>query len=150
MIILQVTAAFFATISFAILFHIPKDEYICAGITGAVGWLVYLTCMEIHPSATIASFTAALALTLLSRAFAVYRKTPITIFLICGIFPLVPGAGIYYTAYHFIMGEYWLAASKGIETLKIAVAIAVAIAFIFSLPHSLFKKILPQRKQFKK
>ena len=64
-----------------------------------------------------------------------WRKTPVTVFLICGIFPLVPGAGIYYTAYYFIMGDNAMALSKGIETIKIAVAIALAIVFVFSMPN---------------
>ena len=147
MIFLQVTAAFFATISFAVLFHVPKEEYLFSGITGAAGWLIYLICLKIHPSVTIASFIAALSLTLLSRIFAVYRKTPITIFLICGIFPLVPGAGIYYTAYHFIMGENRLAAAKGIETVKIAVAIAIGIALVFSLPYNMFSRIFNKKEK---
>ena len=37
--------------------------------------------------------------------FAILLKTPVTVFLLTGIFPLVPGAGIYYTAYYFIQGE---------------------------------------------
>ena len=48
---------------------------------------------------------------------------------------LVPGAGIYYTAYYFIMGDNAMALSKGIETIKIAVAIALAIVFVFSMPN---------------
>ena len=57
-----------------------------------------------------------------------------TVFLICGIFPLVPGAGIYYTAYYFIMGDNAMALSKGIETIKIAVAIALAIVLFSRCP----------------
>lgn len=147
MMLLQVIAAFFATVSFAVLFHIPKKEYMFAGITGACGWLVYLACLNLYPSVTVASFIAAISLTFLSRIFAVYRKTPITIFLICGIFPLVPGAGIYYTAYHFIMGENALATAKGIETAKVAVAIAVGIAFVFSIPYNFFRRFFNNREK---
>ena len=87
----------------------------------------------------IASFAATLILTALSRCFAVWRRTPITIFLICGIFPLVPGAGIYYTAYYFIVGDNAMAAAKGTETLKIAVAITLGIVLILSLPQKIFR-----------
>ena len=51
-----------------------------------------------------------------------------------GIFPLVPGAGIYYTAYYFLQGEQELFASKGGETFKVALALALGIALICSLP----------------
>lgn len=137
--ILQTIAAFFATISFAILFQVPKEQYLYSGITGAAGWLCYLVVFQLTPSVVLASFTAAMMLTLMARGFAVRRKTPMTIFLICGIFPLVPGAGIYYTAYYFIMDQYSMAMDKGIETIKIAVAIALGIVVIFSLPYSVFR-----------
>ena len=57
-----------------------------------------------------------------------------TIFLLPGIFPLVPGAGIYYTAYYFLQGEEVLFASKGAETFKVALALALGIALVCSLP----------------
>ena len=124
----QTLVPFVATVAFGVLFQVPKEQYAFSGICGAAGWLNY-------PSTTIASFAAAVVLTMMSRIFAVWRKTPVTVFLICGIFPLVPGAGIYYTAYYFIMGDNSMALSKGIETIKIAVAIALAIVFVFSMPN---------------
>mgnify|MGYP000007696612 CR=1 FL=1 len=60
--------------------------------------------------------------------FAIRHKAPITVFLLTGIFPLVPGAGIYYTAYYFLRNDRALCTSKGIETLKVAVALALGIA----------------------
>ena len=51
-----------------------------------------------------------------------------------GIFPLVPGAGIYYTAYYFIQGENALSLANGISTFKVAVALAVGIALVLGLP----------------
>ena len=130
-----VLVAFVATVAFGVLFQVPKEQYAFSGICGAAGWLCYLLVMQNYPSTTIASFAAAVVLTMMSRIFAVWRKTPVTVFLICGIFPLVPGAGIYYTAYYFIMGDNAMALSKGIETIKIAVAIALAIVFVFSMPN---------------
>ena len=54
-------------------------------------------------------------------------------------FPLVPGAGIYYTAYYFIQNENALALAKGISTFKIAVALAIGISLVLCVP-------LPKRK----
>lgn len=66
--------------------------------------------------------------------FAIRHKAPITVFLLTGIFPLVPGAGIYYTAYYFLRNDRALCTSKGIETLKVAVALALGIAIVCSIP----------------
>ena len=86
----QTLVAFVATVAFGVLFQVPKEQYAFSGICGAAGWLCYLLVMQNYPSTTIASFAAAVVLTMMSRIFAVWRKTPVTVFLICGIFPLVP------------------------------------------------------------
>ena len=135
----QTAVSFVATVSFAILFQVPREQYVYSGLCGAAGWLCYLLVMQNYPSPAVASFAAVVVLTVMSRIFAVRRKTPVTVFLICGIFPLVPGAGIYYTAYNFIIGNNQMAVAKGVETIKIAVAIALAVVFTFSLPTPVFR-----------
>lgn len=140
MILEQGLVAFASVISFALLFHVPPSQYLCCGITGAVGWACYLASMEVLQSAIVASLVASLVLAVLSRFFAVRRRMPILIFLISGIFPLVPGAGIYYTAYHFIMNNNAEALRMGTESFKIAVAIALGIVLVLSLPARFFSK----------
>lgn len=58
--------------------------------------------------------------------------------LVCGIFPLVPGAAIYYTAYNFFMGQEALALQYGMDTIKMAIAIGLGIGAAYSLPGHLF------------
>ena len=90
--------------------------------------------VEALPRILTAGLTMTIPLTLVSRLFAILLKTPVTVFLLTGIFPLVPGAGIYYTAYYFLQGEQELFASKGGETFKVALALALGIALVCSLP----------------
>ena len=92
-----------------------------------------------------ASFFAALGLTYLARVFSFARKAPLPVFLIAGIFPVVPGAGIYYTGYHIFMNNNVEAMSKGVETIKIAIAIALGIGIVVSLPR-FFLHTAPERK----
>lgn len=137
-LVLQTVVAFISTIAFAIIFHTPRREWLFTGLTGGAGWLVYLLAVNLGSGVVAASFLATLALTWLSRIFSFSRKAPVTVFLICGIFPLVPGAGIYYTGYNFFMGSNSQALDKGLETIKIAVAIALGIGIVLSLPKFLF------------
>lgn len=113
------------------------------GVTGAVGWGCYWLYLQWQPSVAVASLLASLMLALLSRVFSVVRRCPATVFLISGIFALVPGAGIYYTAYYFIMGDNAMAVAKGVETFKIAVALAVGIVLVLALPGRLFEAFAP-------
>ncbi|MBQ9766125.1 MAG: threonine/serine exporter family protein [Lachnospiraceae bacterium] len=135
-----------ATLAFAILYNVPREQWIFGGLTGAISWLVYRLA-SIKLSLVIATFLATLVVVFIARTFAVTRKTPVIIFLVCGIFPLVPGVGIYYTAYYFIMSDFALAGAKGTETLKLALAIALGIICILSLPQKLFLLFERKNKQ---
>lgn len=53
-----------------------------------------------------------------------------------GIFPLVPGAGIYWTAYYIVTDQMELASRTGFSAVKAAVAIVLGIIFVFEIPQS--------------
>lgn len=140
-VVYQFVVAFFGTMAFAVLFHVPAREFWCCGLTGGAGWAVYTWMMLAQDSTVLASLAAVLPLTALARLFSTRRKAPITLFLLSGIFPLVPGAGLYYTAYHFIMGQDAAAAARGAETLKCAGAIALGMVLVLSLPGAMFRPV---------
>ena len=137
-IILAIVESFLATLAYAVLFNVPKQYYTTCGITGLSGWIVYLAMCQVTTVA-LASFVGTLAVVLISRIFTVRKKCPITIFLVSGIIPLVPGAGIYYTAYYLVTGQMSLAAVKGLEAVKIAFAIVLGIIFVVSIPRDAFQ-----------
>ncbi len=122
-----------ATTCFALVFAVPKREYLTCGLIGAVGWAVYALAINCGQEPALASLIASIPLTALARFFAIRHKAPVTVFLITGIFPLVPGAGIYYTAYYFIMNDPMLA-QKGMETLQIALALALGMTIVLGMP----------------
>ena len=136
----QGVAAAFATVCFAVIFGAPRRHMPACGITGAAGWLVYLFGTQVWGlAAPAATLLAAIPLAAAARAFAIRRRAPATVFLLCGIFPLVPGAGIYHTACYFLRDDRTLFAAAGGETVKLALALALGIALVFGLP-------LPKRK----
>ena len=145
--IVQFIVCFFATLSFAVLFSAPKRQLVFCGLTGAAGWFVYLLIMQSDLGFGVANLAAAFTLTLMSRIFAAIERNPVTVYLLAGIFPLVPGAGIYYTSYYFIMHEMEQFAAKGAETIIIAGSIAFGIVFGFSLPQSMFNALAQIRRK---
>lgn len=145
--IIQCAVAFVATCAFAVLFHVPHAQYFYCGVTGAAGWACYLVVMALYPSQAVASFFASVVLTMMARVFAARRCCPSTLFLICGVFPLVPGAGIYYTAYYFIFGNAALAAENGSTALKMAVGIALGIVLVLALPGRRFVQFASRGKR---
>lgn len=103
-IIFQLIAAFVGTVSFSILFSTPNKYLPQCGLVGALGWGVHLLTLDVTGSSVAAIFAASAILTICSRYLARIYKVTTTLFLISGIFTLVPGAGIYYTAYYTITG----------------------------------------------
>lgn len=141
MILLEFFIAMIATISFAVLFNAPKNEVLYCGLTGALGWIVYYIMVEQEINPVLSVLVSTFCLTILARCFAVARKNPVTMYVLPGIFPLVPGAGIYYTAYYLFIGNTSLSGAKGLETLEIAGSIVFGIIFGFGIPQRIFQKL---------
>lgn len=135
--IANMICSFIGTIAFTILFNVPTKYYKYCGFTGMVGWMCMYFCSDVI-YAPFATFLSTMLVVLCSRIFAVWRKCPITVFLISGIFPLVPGAAVYYTAYNFVMNNLGLAVDSGIYALKTAFAIVLGIVFVVSIPRQWF------------
>ena len=146
-LLVQCAVSFAAVMAFAILFHAPRREWVPCGLTGMVGWVVYWLAVQGGISVVAASFCGTLGLALLSRVLAVVRRCPVTVFLTGGIFPLVPGAGIYYPVYAFITGDNAAAVFKGVETLKIAGVIALGIVLVLALPKGVFRGVAAREKR---
>jgi uncharacterized membrane protein YjjB (DUF3815 family) len=137
--IVQAIASFFGSLFFSVLFNISKDQLVFCGICGASSWMVYLIFLPITNSLIIASFLGAMAASILSQIFARIRKTPVTVFQIPGVIPLVPGAGMYRTLYYVVEEDYSLSNYYGIQTLQIAGSIAIAMILISSFNNILLK-----------
>ena len=137
-LIWEVLAAAAGTVAFSVLFQASPRHFPYCGLVGAIGWLVYRLVGLWTASPVLATFVATLVLTACSRWFSTLRRTPTLLFLVCGIFTLVPGAAIYNTAYHIFMDHPLQASEAASTTLKLAVAIALGILAAYSLPDRLF------------
>lgn len=132
--ILSILSAFISTIGFSIVFHAQKKHLLICGAVGAISWTIYLLLSEQGNSSVLASFLATLVVTALSYLLAKKRKTPITVFLIAGIIPLVPGLGLYRMMSALLDENYSLALDYATLTFEIAGVIAGAIVIVSLLP----------------
>lgn len=132
--VVQLLAAYVGTVAFAVLFGVPRKYYLDSGLCGTLGWLLYLILMN-HTGLSVASvvFFATALVTFTAMVLAIVRKCPITVYLICGIFPLVPGAGIFWTTYNLVSEELGAAVQTGITALKVTIAIAFGIILVAEL-----------------
>lgn len=135
----QAIAAFMGTAGFSIFFSVPPKYYLTTGLIGMVGWLIYilLTRMTgIMPA--VSAVISATVICILSRSCAVHQKCPNTVFLVCGLLPLIPGAGLFWSAYYLFTADFRLALIKGYDALNFTIAIVMGIIIAMELPQKWF------------
>jgi uncharacterized membrane protein YjjB (DUF3815 family) len=130
----QLLAGFVSALTFAHLFHVPKDQIVRSGVVGGLGWAMFLLTKgdwgEIG-----GMFVAGTAVAVLSELLARKWKQPVVIFLIPGVIPLVPGGKAYLTMLSFLQNDYL----EGLELLVSTVFLAGAVAAGIILASSVFR-----------
>ncbi|PAB58802.1 threonine/serine exporter family protein [Anaeromicrobium sediminis] len=132
--------SFLATLGFCIFFNVPKKDLLYGSITGSIGWTLYTYLNGISNSASLSSFISATIIALLGEVFARINRKPVTVFIIPGIVPLVPGYGMYLTMLDIINNDFNSAAKTGSDTIFVAGSIAIGVILVSSTAK-LFKKI---------
>jgi len=112
---------------FAIVFNIHGPGVFICALGGGLTWLVYLLVEKMGGSFVDANFWAALTASVFSEVMARIRKYPAISYLVVSIFPLLPGAGIYYTMYSAVQGNMERFAAEGMHTAAVAGIMAVGI-----------------------
>ncbi len=139
-------ASFFGTIAFSVLYNIPSKYYLSCGFVGLIGWIVFAFFKPILGYA-FAIFLSSAVVAFLSRLLAVRIKCPELIFLIAGIFTLVPGADIYWTVYYLVSGQLSKATTSGSATANACLAMVLGIAIIHEIPQKLFNSLGGAKKK---
>lgn len=143
----QTLAAFIGTFAFAILFGVPRQQYATCGIIGAIGWAAFLIMTRAGIAGTMVSITVSTVLIcLMSRIVAVWDKCPSTVYLLCGIFPLVPGAGIFWFTYYLVAEKFRLSMTTGFNAGMAAIAIVLGIILAMEFPQRWFSKLRRKSK----
>ena len=119
--------AFLGCIGFVVVFNIHGPGSLLCCLGGALAWAVYLVALESSGSELTAYFWSALSASLYAEIMARLRKYPAISYLVVSIFPIIPGAGTYYTMNYAVRGEMELFASQGLFTAAIAGVMAVGI-----------------------
>lgn len=106
----------------------PRHYYLDCGLCGAIGWVVYLVLVRLAgASSAEATLFATMMVVWASYWFAHRRGCPVIVFLVCGIFPLVPGAGVFWTSYNIVSDQLSAALTSGFLAVKLTFAIVFGI-----------------------
>lgn len=127
---MTIAAAFLGSIMFGIIVDVPRRVLGATGIAGLMSWIIADTLLKQGLHSVVSYFLATLIAGSYAELMARYTRNPVSIFIIPGIVPLVPGAGAYYTVQYFVKNEFTQGLAKGMETLFIAGAIAFGLAIV--------------------
>ena len=134
-IILQIAAAFFGSMGFAMMFNVNKKHLLTASVNGILCWAVYLICERAFGNIFLSSFSATLAVTIVSEIQARVIKCPSTPFYISGLIPLIPGSSLYYMINGIAVGDAAAFALHGKNLIWTLLGIAAAFGCLISTIH---------------
>lgn len=114
-------------LGFCIVFNIHGRGSLLCALGGMLAWSVYKLAMMLGCGDLIALFWATLFAGFFSEIMARVRRCPAIGYLVIAIFPLIPGAGVYYTMNYAVQGNTDQFITKGMHTAAEAGIMAVAI-----------------------
>lgn len=126
----QLIAAGVGCLGFSVIFNIHGPGGLLCVLGGVLSWLTYCIVLQFGGSDLTGYFAAAIVSSIYSEIMARLRKYPAISYLVVSIFPLIPGASVYYTMNYAVRGDMNSFAELGMHTIAIAGVIAVGILMV--------------------
>ncbi len=118
----------------AVVFNAGKYDILPGAIAGGMGWFIYRLLFEYFGFAEpVGYMCGAAALSLFSEIWAYASKKPATVYLLPGLFPLVPGYGMFVAMHAAVTHNTELAGKAGYNAIIAAGSIALGIAVAASI-----------------
>ncbi|WP_214480701.1 threonine/serine exporter family protein [Bacillus sp. SM2101] len=129
MIIEQLVTSFVAAAAFGIMFNVPRKSLIKCGFVGMLGWIIYVLLTGNDIDSVFSTVVASFVVAVMSQIFSRMYKTPIIVFIVSGIIPLVPGGLAYDAMRNFVQNDYNTAINLAAKAFMISGAIAIGLVF---------------------
>lgn len=121
---------FIGCLGFCIYFNVHGPGILVCCVGGVLTWTTYLIAKDLGVSIVYANLIGGIVASVYAEVMARIRKFPAIAYLVVSLFPLLPGAGVYYTMEHAVQSEMTAMAAKGFETASIAGALALGILLV--------------------
>lgn len=129
-IAIQIVASALGCIGFSLIFNIHGPGILLCALGGMIAWFVYSVFIHLGYSDLVGYFWGAAVASAYAEIMARIRKYPAISYLVVAVFPLIPGASVYYTMNFAVRGEMERFADQGMHTIAIAGIMAVGIILI--------------------
>ena len=127
---IQLVGCFIGCCGFSILFNIHGPGTLLCTLGGVITWAAYLLLLEFGCDDITAYLWSTIVAAAYAEAMARIRKYPAISYLVVSIFPLIPGAAVYYTMNYAVRGQMAAFAEQGTHTIAIAGIMAVGMLMV--------------------
>lgn len=149
--LLQLLTACIGALGFALLYNTRGVNALLAAVGGFLGWAAFLGAGRLWgPNDYIGGFAASVMLTVYAECMARIRKTPVTVFLVSGAIPLVPGASLYRAMKYLTAGNGQMFREQSAYALLFAASMSTGImvtTIVFRLCWSFIAKDVREKKR---
>lgn len=126
--------AFITAMFTGITLRTPRSAWIAVGVTGMLGWTTSQALSSRRLPELMVAATAALVVGTTAEIFARIQKQPVTVYIVSGIIPLVPGTIAYNSMLAFLEKRFdhglFLAFRSSLIASYLAAGLAIAPLFI--------------------
>ena len=126
-ILRAVFGAFFGTVGFAMLVHIPKRAWFVSGLVASLSYMIYWFMAYLNLPDPMAIFIGSLFGSLAGLLSARLMKIIGTVFLMSAVVPVVPGLGLYRMMSALGQGQIAGGAKIGIQAMITIAMIALGL-----------------------
>ena len=130
---ITVLAGFVGCIGFAMQFNVHGPGIVICAIGGGIAWLVYCLAYEYTADVVTANLFAAIFASVYAEVMARIRKYPAISYLVVSLFPLLPGAAVYFATNSIVTGDMDSFATKATQTIAAAGALAIGILIVSTI-----------------
>lgn len=147
--VISVLTGAIGAFGFALIAHIRLKHLLSATLGGVLSWAVFLIIEVPTGSVFLGSLVASILVYTWSEIMARVEKAPVTIFLVPGILPLLPGSFLYYTMNALLNDDMEAFTYYGNTTIAVTIGIAcgvVAASIVISYLLELIKHMNSKKR----
>ncbi len=122
-----ILTAALGSVAFAMFFGIRSPKLLLSALGGALTWGTYLIGMYFSVNEPVCYMLGAMIGTLYAEILARIVKTPVTVFIITSVIPLVPGGALYYAMLGLMRSDTPAFIDRGVYALSAAGAMALGM-----------------------
>ena len=121
---------FIGGIGFCVYYNIHGPGILICTMGGILTWSTYLLAQHLGVGLVYANFIGGIVASVYAEVMARLRRFPAISYLVVSLFPLLPGAGIYYAMAFAVQNDMNSFAARGYQTAAIAGALALGILLV--------------------